>query len=56
LPFAAAPALAEPISGEAAQAMLFPPAPAEVVAYRVEAVQGLSEDEIALLTQSTTPP
>ena len=44
----AAPALAEPLPGAQVDAMLFPPAPVEVVAYTVE---GLSQDEISLLTQ-----
>jgi hypothetical protein len=44
----AAPALAEPIAGDAAAAMLYATDRVEVVTYTVE---GLSEDEIALLTQ-----
>ena len=44
----AGPALAEPMAGDQAQAMLFPPDEVEVLAYTVE---GLSEDEIQLLTQ-----
>ena len=44
----AAPALAQPISGESARAQLFPAEGVEVLAYTVE---GLSDEEIALLTQ-----
>jgi hypothetical protein len=44
----ASPALAEPVPGTAAEAMLFPPDRVEVLAYTVE---GLSEDEVTLLTQ-----
>jgi hypothetical protein len=44
----AAPATAQTVPGEAAQAMLFPSDRVEVLAYTVE---GLSEDEITLLTQ-----
>lgn len=44
----AAPAAAEPVAGDAAQAMLFAPDRTEVVAYTVE---GLNDDELALLTQ-----
>jgi hypothetical protein len=44
----AAPALAEPFAGEAARAMLFAPDATEVLVHTVE---GLSEDEIALLSQ-----
>jgi len=48
LAFLATPALAQPIPGAQAEAMLYPTEAVEVVAY---SVQGLSEDEIQLLTQ-----
>jgi hypothetical protein len=44
----ASPALADPVPGAEAEAMLYPPDRVEVLAY---AVEGLSEDEFTLLTQ-----